>query len=214
MIFWILITIFLISFITFILYNSHNFQILIRNKLKNKLIYKQLLIQTQGKYLKFGYFSPKHKIISKSEYTKLLKRQKINLTPCHSILTFKTLDADWELFFTLIKESGQFKEYLIIKCYTNNIRIKSKVAVERIHSKLEIYSNNQSLMKILNKITTQNILSSILPINEETLTLTTKSLQYKGIITKNNLSKTNILHKITHINEIKDLIYTHGLKPY
>lgn len=214
MIFWFLLIVFIISLLIFIFYNSHNFQIFIRTKLKKQIISIDLLTQTQGKYLESGYFSSKHKIIEKSEYGNLLKRQKVNLTPCYSILTFKTVDAEWELFFTLVKELGQFKEYLILKCYSNNFKIHSKVAVEKIHSKLEIYSNNHSLMQILNRNSTQNILSPLLTIHEETLNIGHKYIQFKTMSSKEKLSKPKILQKISDINEIKNLIYISGLKPY
>jgi hypothetical protein len=213
MILIILIVIFVISLSTFIFYNNYSFQVFIRTNLRKKQI-KLLALQTSGTYLKRGYFSSSRHIILTSEYSTLLIRQKADLIRCYSIITFKTVDATWELFFTLTKDSGRFIENIYLKCYPHNLKIHSKVAVEKIHSKLEVYATNHSLMQILNSQKCMNNLNSILTLNEETLNVGVRYLQYKGNLNFENISKTKILHKISHINEVKNQIYVLGIKSY
>jgi hypothetical protein len=213
MILIILIIIFVISFSTFILYNNYSFQVFIRTNLRKKQI-KLIALQTSGIYLKLGYFSSSRKVILNSEFSNLLIRQKADMIKCYSITTFKTVDATWELFFTLTKDSGRFIENIYLKCYPYNLKIHSKVAIEKIHSKLEIYATNYSLMQILNSRVCMSNLNSILTLNEETLNIGVRCLQYKGNLNFENISKTKILHKISHINEVKNQIYVPGIKSY
>lgn len=214
MIFWILVLIFSISLTIYILYNSHTFQIFIRTKSKHQELTQKLQPQTKGEYISKGYFSSEHKIIKKKQYSTLFKRQKINLTPCYAILKFQTIDANWELFFTLIKESGKFKEYMVLRCYPFQNHITSRASIEKIHSKIEPYSNKHALMQKLNKHPMHQILNQLLIENGEILNINSNNILYKGLLLNNKISKTKILHKINHINAIKDQIYTFGIKPY
>ena len=213
MILGILIGLFVISFTSYILYNNYSFQVFIRNNLrKTQLI--SLTQQTSGNYIKCAYFSSGHYITLNSEFKKLLMRQKADLVRCYSIITFKTIDADWELFFTLTRDSGRFIENIYLKCYPHNQKIHSKVSVEKIHSKLEVYATHHALMQILNSQKCMGNLNSILTLHEETFNVGVRYLQYKGNLKFENISKTKILHKISHINEVKNQIYVSGLKAY
>jgi hypothetical protein len=209
----ILVTIFVISFTSYILFNNYSFQVLIRNNLRKQQL-KSLKIQTSGNYFSSGYFSSGHHITLNSEFKKLLLRQKADLIRCYSIVTFKTVDANWELFFTLTRDSGSFIENIYLKCYPIGQKISSKVAVEKIHSKLEVYATHHALIQIINSSNCMNNLNSILTLHEETLNIGTRYLQYKGNLKFENISKTKILHKISHINEIKNQIYVSGIKAY
>jgi hypothetical protein len=213
MILGILIGLFVISLTSHILYNNYSFQVFIRNSLRKKQL-KSLTQQTSGNYIGSAYFSSGHRITLNSEFKKLLMRQKVDLIRCYSIITFKTIDANWELFFTLTKDSGRFIENIYLKCYPHNQKINSKVSVEKIHSKLEVYATHHALMQILNSQRCMWNLNSILTLHEETFNIGVRYLQYKGNLKFENISKTKILHKISHINEVKNQIYVSGLKAY
>lgn len=213
MILQILIFIFVSSLTIFILYNNYNFQTFLRIKRKRKTIH-DLLSATKGTYSNSGYFSSEQKILFKKEYRGLFKRQKANLHLCYSTITFQTMDATWEIFFTLIKESGKYKENLYLKCYPSNNLIHSKVSIEKIHSKLEMFSNNHSLMQILNDTTTKHDLNNLLNHNEETLNIGPRYIQYKSDVPNLEFTKTKILHKISKIHEIKSKVYTSNVKSY
>ena len=200
-----LITIFIISTLSYIFHNSYNFQVLVRVNLRKKEL-SSLSKQTSGVYIKSAYFSSQYHITLKNEFKPLLKRQKADLIKCYSIVTFKTIDAKWELFFTLTKDSGKFVENIYLKCYPNNEKINSKAAIEKIHTKLEVYASHHALIQILNEQTTMKNLNSLLTLHEETLNIGVRYLQYKGNLKLKNVSKTKLLHKITLINEIKNKI--------
>lgn len=213
MVLTILIILFVLSSLSYILYNSYSFQILIRYLLRKKSLIS-LTSKTSGNFIKSGYFSSNFNFISNSEFKKLLKRQKVELHKCYSVITFKTVDANWELLFTLTKDSGKYIENIYLKCYPHTIKIQSKVAVEKIHSNLEVYSTNHSLMQILNSPASMSSLKSLLTINEETLNIGARYIQFKGVIELKDISTTILLHKISHIDNLKKKIYVPGLKSY
>jgi hypothetical protein len=207
--------IFFLILAAFYLYtSSYNFQFFINKRRRKKDIIDNLVQKVKGKYLPEGYFAVSHKVLTTSEYKHLPSRFKLNFAKCYNIIKFKTPDAQWELFFYLIKE-GNFKysEIFTIRVFPKN-HINSEGQVEKNYSRLNIFTNNRYLTKELEEPQTQEYLNWLLRKNGDILLISENNLQYKIFISKKKMTSERVFNIIKALNEIKNRIYKKDVIEY
>jgi hypothetical protein len=214
-VFLFLVLVFVISFIIFLFYNSYYIQTLIyRFKRKNKFVIP-FLNKVKGTYYSQAYFAVSHKVVRKDEYKNFSERFKLNFSKCHNVVLFKTKDADFELFFYLIKEDGlKYSEILTIRVFPKDNHINSEGNIEKNYSRLNIFTNNRYLTQILENEETLDYLNWLLRKNGDILLVSPTNLHYKIFLNERDVSISRILDMIKALHKIKNKIYRKGVLEY
>ncbi len=198
----------------YILYNSFTFQIFIRKvRVKNKVL-DEFVSKVRGTYVSSGYFSLSHKIIYEKEYISLSNRVKKEYGNCYNVVKFRTADANWELFFHLLKEGLKFSEIMTVRVFPNDIKIRSEGNIEKIHSRLNIFTNNQYLSRILEDSHMKNHLNFLLQSNGDMGLIAHNNIHFKTFTSGVSVEVNDILEIIKSINYIKNKVYVKGVMEY
>jgi len=206
----ILIFIFASGFFILVLQNSFRFQIFYRIFLRRKKLSEDFVSKTRGEYIEKGHFSTTRRVISESDFSNLFIRDKIKYSACYSIVKFKTLDADWELYFHLVRESGVFKEYMFLKCFLHSNWIRSRGNVEKFHSRFETFASHRALMSIFERGDVKSNMDSLLKENGDLLIVLDRLVSFKSLVRTKKFSSTVLLHKVQQIDNIKKRVYIPG----
>lgn len=211
----ILIVIFLFSLTFYMFLTSYRFQIFWR-KTKTKKDFISLFIpQVKGKFLDQGYFATSHPVISNKDFSKLKLSGKLNYTRCYNVVTFKTKDSNWEVFFYLIKEDNKFKEVLAIRAFPKDIQIKSQATIEKATDRVNVLANNKYLAQVLESYESKELLRWILKNTDDTFYVYNNNVLYKSVQKENNIiSTTRALEIVKGIHNLKNRIYVKGLVEY
>jgi hypothetical protein len=170
--------------------------------------------KVKGKYIKDGYFSSSHKIISTSEFASYSKKYQHQFSKCYNMVRFQTADSDWELFFYLIREGTKFNEMLTVRAFPKKYRIKSEGNIEKSYGRVNIYTNNRYLTHILEKPETSDFLKWLLRHNNDILLVLHNNLHYKAYIDSHKYTPTRALDMIKAMNVIKNKIYKKDVLEY
>jgi len=129
---------------------------------------------------------------------------------------FKTEDANWELFFHLVKDSSVFSEILNIRVFPKHNHIKSVGNAERDYSRLNIFTNNQYLSRILESSNIFDDLNWLIKNHGDIVLVNHNSIHFKAFIDSkdDSLNSKLALEMIHAINEIKNKVYKPGILEY
>ncbi len=208
---------FLLVFSLFVLYliiNSYYFQVLLHRMRIRKNFINQFKLSVKGIYYPSGYFAISHHFVTPEEYRSFSNRHKLSFSKCYNIVTFKTTDANWELFFHLVKEGGSYSEILTIRVFPKNLRIKSEGNIEKNYSRLNIFTNNRYLTSILERKDTNDYLNWLIRHNGDILLISHNNLHFKAFLKSRKLSVNRALDMIKAMNGIKNNIYRDDVLEY
>lgn len=206
--------VFVIVFLIFALYNSFTFQIFLRKIRVRKLFLDEFVQSVRGSYFGNGYFALSHQIILEKEYKTLNNRQKKNYAVCYNVVKFKTVDANWELFFHLVKEGVIFSEIMTIRVFPKHERIHSEGNIEKNYSRLNIFTNNQYLSSILESSVVRERIDNLLRNDNDILLVLHNNLHYKIYVGKSLIGSERGLELVKDLNYIRSKVYTKGLIGY
>lgn len=206
--------IFVILFGIFALYNSFSFQIFWRKQRNKRVFLEDFISKVRGNYLSSGFFTISHQVLSQKEFKGLTIKQKKNYGLCYSVVKFKTIDAQWELFFHLIKDGVTFSEIMTVRVFPNHERIHSEANIEKIHSRLNIFTNNQYLSSILESSATKEHLDWLMRNNNDILLVLHNNLHYKIYLDNSSIGTDRGLELIKGLNFIKNKVYKKGIIGY
>ncbi|MFW6008990.1 MAG: hypothetical protein ACOC16_01385 [Nanoarchaeota archaeon] len=199
--------------IIYLIYKSYYFQFFYHKyRIKNDFI-KSFQEIVKGKYYSDAYFGPSHKIISVHEYKSMSNKHKMNFSKCYNIITFKTPDIKWELYFYLIKDGMSFSEIFNLRAFPKDYKIKSEGNVEKSYSRINIFTNNRYLTKVLEKQIYDD-LEWLIRHNGDSLLISYNNLHFKASLKSEKLTKTRTLDMIKAMNNIKSGIYKKDLLEY
>ncbi len=167
----------------------------------------------KGSFYKEALFANSHKIISKKEYESFSHKYKVNFSSCYNIIKFKTQDAEWELFFHLVKENYGFQEILNIRVFPKDIKIKSEGNVEKSYSRLNVFTNNSYLTHIL-ETDGLDYLKWLIRYNGDILLISPNNLHFKAFNVSKKVSVERIMDMIKSINALKRNIYQKDVIEY
>jgi len=213
MIYMILFAIFTSLVILYLLLNSYAFQFLYHKHRVKKGFIEQFQTNVKGKMLESAYFAPSHKIISNSEYRTSSNRQKINFSKCYNIITFKTADVKWEMFFNIIREDNSFSEVFNLRAFPAKNYIKTEGNVEKNYSRLNIFTNNGYLTHVLEKNCLDH-LKWLIRHNGDILLISNNNLHFKAILDPKVLSSTRAMDMVKAMHSIKTEIYKDDVIEY
>lgn len=202
---------FLIIFYFF--YKSYTFQLFLHKNSMKKFFVENFKDKVKGKYIDKGYFASSHKIISDLEYNNLSNSQKINFSKCYNIISFKTKDAKMEIFFNLIREGLTFVEVFNLRIFPNDVIIKSQGNVEKNFSRINVFTNNRYLTKIL-ETTSQEDLKWLIRYNGDILLISGNNLHFKAMLGSSKLSSQRVLDMVKSMYNIKFQIYKKDILEY
>lgn len=211
---FILLTLLLISIVIYILYTSFWIQVLFRKAKYRTLILKKIAKDTNATYYDTAYFATSHKLITKKEYASFSGRHKFAFTKCYNALRFKTADAQWELFFYLVKEGITFSEIITIRVFPFKNKIKSEGNIEKTFSRLNIVTNNRYLSELLEKEENKVYLNWLLKKSGEILLVTHNNLHFKAFVDSEKLTSKRIHEMVRVINTLQKRIYKEGVLEY
>ena len=212
--FLILMIIFIVLFVLFLIYSSYFSQIFIHERRKKDYI-DRFRRKVKGIYLSKGYFATSHKIISKKEFKSLSNTQKSNYGSCYNAVKFKTDNAEWELFFHLVKDGTFFSEILNIRVFPNQNYIKSEGNVEKNYSRINIFTNSMYLSNLLESKEMYETLEWLIKNNGDILLISQNGLHFKAFLDHNEkLNTDETLDIIKVINNIKNKIYRKEILEY
>lgn len=197
---------FIFLFIYF-LYTSYTFQIFIhRRRIKSNFL-KEFISSVKGTFHEVGFFAISHNVVNKIEYNTFSNRHKASFSICHNVVTFKTPDSKWELFFHLVKDGSKFNEIMTIRVFPHKHRIKSEGNVEKNYSRLNIFTNNRYLTEILESQKTNDNLKWLIRHNGDILLISHNNLHYKAFLNPKTITVTRVLDMVSALNSIKNEIY-------
>ena len=203
----------IVIFVFLILFNSYFFQLFIKKYSSKKFFVENFKESVKGKFYSQGYYNTNFEFLSSYEYNKLKKRSKIDYAKCYNVVSFKTTDSIWELFFILERDGIDFKEKLIIRSFPSNMRIKSEGTIERSISRLNIYSNNRYLSGVIESSELSGLFDSILNKNSDNIHIYNNNLTCSLLYSK-DISVDFILDVIHKLNIAKNRIYKRGIMEY
>lgn len=209
-----LLGIFLLLIIFFVIYNSYSFQVLLyRNRMKNSYI-KDFASNVKGNFMSKGYFANTHKIVTKENYSSMSNRYKSSFHSCYNIVTFKTPDCSWELFFYLISEGLSYREVMAIRAFPKKNKIRSEGNVEKNYSRLNIFTNNRYLTGILEGGEVHDCLNWLIRHNDDILLISHNSVYFKAFLNKSNMSVSRTMDMVKALNIIQKRIYKEDIIEY
>lgn len=197
-----------ISLTLYVVYSSYFFQSYVRMKRIEKNFLPNFLSKVKGSHTQKAYFEPFYMAIKKEDFLQLSNSRKANFSKCYNLVTFKTPDANWELFFYVIKEGLIFREVMTIRIFPKNFKIRSEGSIEKNHSRLNILTNNRYLSNILEAMDSRDTLKWILRKHGDTLYVNNRDLTYKiSIESKTLISVDRVMDIIKALNITKSKIY-------
>ena len=210
----ILLLILFFSFVLFLLFNAYFFQLFLRKlKLKSSFV-KSFKNAVKGTFYDGGFFAMSHPFVTEEQYKSFSNRHKMSFSRCYNIVLFKTPDANWELFFHLVKEGTEYSEILNIRVFPKHLRIKSEGNVEKNYSRLNIFTNNRYLTSVLESQTTNDYLKWLIRHNGDILLISSNNLHFKAFLSDKKLSEQRVLDMVKALNGIKDSIYRDDVLEY
>lgn len=214
MAFTLLIIIFVVSIVILLIYNSYTFQIFKHRRKLKKIFLDDFTRQVKGSFVGNGYFAVSHRVVQPSEYKSYSNRHKANFSFCYNVVTFKTPDAHWELFFHLIKDNLRFSEIMTVRTFPIDCKIKSEGNVEKSYSRLNILTNNRYLTGILESPDTKDYLKWLLRENGDILLISHNNLHFKAFLKNDKMSTMRVMDMIKAMNIIKNKIYKKDVIEY
>ncbi|MDA3855213.1 MAG: hypothetical protein PF569_03060 [Candidatus Woesearchaeota archaeon] len=213
MLFMILFLVFLGLLFSYFFYTGYFFQfILHKYRVKNSFI-EEFNKNVKGRYASTSYFGNSHKLVSKAEFHSFSNKHKINFSMCHNIVRFKTADSEWEIFFNLIKEGVGFREVFNLRVFPRSHLIKSEGNVEKNYSRLNVFTNNSYLTKILEKDTIDN-LKWLIRYNGDILLISPNNLHFKAFLDSQKLNVGRVMDMVKAMNNINSSIYKEDVIEY
>lgn len=209
-----LLLIFFIGVSCFLIFNSYFFQVFIHRQRIKKTYLLDFTNSVKGVFLKKGYFANSHKIVSIQNFRAMSNKEKVSFHNCYNIVSFKTNDANWELFFYLIYEGVSYKEVMAIRCFPKKNRIRSEGNVEKNYSRLNIFTNNRYLTGILETGEVHDCLNWLIRHNDDMLLISHNSLHFKAFLKKSNMTVNRTLDMVKAINIIQKKIYKEDIIEY
>lgn len=114
----------------FVFISSYSFQIFFHKFFTKHTFLESFVARVKGR-LSLLVFAISHSIVEPNEYKTLSLRHKTMFSSCYNIVTFKTPDAKWELFFHLVREGLGYNEILTLRCFPHSHKIRSEGNVEK-----------------------------------------------------------------------------------
>lgn len=202
-----------ILIILFFISKTYTIQLFLRKSRIKKAFLNDFKKSTKGKFISEAYFAPSHKIISNHEFNSLTNKQKMNFSKCYNVITFKTSDAQWELFFHLIKEGISFTEILNIRVFPLRETIKSEGNVEKTYGRVNIFTNNHYLTKLLETRVTDSI-NWLMRYDGDMLLISQNNIHFKAFIGVKKMSLNRSMDMVKSMNGIKSGIYKKDVLEY
>lgn len=194
---------------------SYRFQIFWRKTKTKKVLIDAILPRVKGKYMAEGHFASSHKVLSKYEYNKLRHSGKLNFSRCYNVITFKTKDSDWEMFFYLVKEGMKFNEVLAIRAFPREVKIKSQATIEKTKDRVNVLANNKYLAQILESYESKELLRWMLNKEGDNFFVYNNNIFYKSIQHGNEIIAVDrALEIIKAAHNLKNRIYKKGILEY
>jgi len=199
--------------LSFFIYNTYSFQFFIHRIKVKKTFLNDFRKSTRGRFIDEAYFGPSHKIISKREFNSFTNKQKINFSKCYNVITFKTADVEWELFFNIIKEGLSFTEVLNLRAFPINATIKSEGNIERNYSRVNVFTNNHYLTNVL-EVGVNNDVLWLMRYDGDMLLISGNNLHFKAFVNSKKISLNRAMDMIRALDGIKKGIYKKDIIEY
>lgn len=161
----------------------------------------------KGEFFASAHFASSHKLVSNAEFRSFSNTHKLVFSKCFNVVKFKTADANWELFFHLVKEGGKFSEILNVRVFPKHIKIRSEGNVEKNYSRLNIFTNNRYLTSVLESQITNDFLKWLIRHNGDILLISHNNLHFKAFLMAKNLNVSRSMDMVKAMNGIKTEIY-------
>lgn len=204
----IILLLFLVLFLVFYSYFiSFSFQVFLNKKFLKIKYLKEFIELVKGNFIENGYFKISHHLVDLRHYNSYSIREKVTLTSCYNIVKFKTQDANWELFFYLVKDGLKFREVLSIRCFPKYNHIRSEGNIEKNISRLNIYTNTRKLTDILESQNIRDTLKDLIRNNGDLLLVYNNNLHYKIFLDSKKISLNRLHETVKLINILKNNIY-------
>lgn len=210
MLLFILLGIFFVSLLTFIVMTSYPVQIELHRVSARRHCVYGFRQQVKGRYRSSGYFGISHRIISPKQFKNLSRRHRSNFYHCYNIVTFKTAEADWEVFFYLIREGVHYSENMGIRCFPRHqVMIKSEGNAERVRGGINVFSNNRYLAEVLEEKDNRELLDTLLRHEYDMLQVLPNNLYSKSFLDKRRqtMSAQRMLEMIRNMDRIRSNVY-------
>jgi len=195
------------------LYNTYFFQFFMHKMKIKKTFLEDFRKSTRGRFIDQAYFAPSHKIISNREFNSFTNKQKMNFSKCYNVITFKTGDVEWELFFHIIKEGLKFTEVLNLRAFPINASIKSEGNVERNYSRVNVFTNNHYLTNVL-EVGVNNDVLWLMRYDGDMLLISCNNLHFKAVVDCKKISLSRAMDMVKALNGIKQGIYRKDIIEY
>ena len=200
----------------FVFISSYSFQIFFHKFFTKHTFLESFVARVKGEIIPAGFFVISHSIVEPNEYKTLSLRHKTLFSSCYNIVTFKTPDAKWELFFHLVREGLGYNEILTLRCFPHSHKIRSEGNVEKNYSRLNIFTNNRYLTQVLETQEARNLLSSMIENNSDIMHITHNNIHLKIFMDKKTggpeLQK--IMNIVRSMNQLKTMIFKEDVIEY
>lgn len=210
-----LIPILFISLVLYIIFTSYTFQVFLHKSKYKKKFLNEFAPKVKGKYYEEAFYSETGPIILRYEFKGLPKREQVNLFKCYNVVTFRTPDANWELFFSLVKEGIFFKEVMMVRVFPLQKRIRSEASIEKTHSLVNVLANNRYLSEVLEDAELKDTFKWLLRKNRDMLHIMHNNMNYKIMIGEGKkITVSRLLDIVRSLHTIKNRIYRREVLEY
>ena len=206
--------IFMLFILAYSFYNAYSFQLYLHKRKLKKTFVKGFKETVKGIFFESGYFAISHQFVKNDEYKSFSNRTKSLFSKCYNVILFKTDDANWELFFHIVRDGIKYSEIMTIRVFPKHLRIKSEGNVEKNYSRINIFTNNRYLTKILESQTTSDYLKWLIRHNGDILLISHNNLHFKAFLSPKKISEQRVLDMVKALNGIKNAIFRDDVLEY
>lgn len=206
--------IFILALIAFILYNNYDVQVYLHRKSLKTSELQDFISQVNGKFYKKAYFAKNHKLVTDKDHNIYYSRHRLSFSKCYNCVTFKTKDASWELFFSLVKDGAVYSEMMSIRVFPHGNRIRSEGTVEKNFSRVNVLTNSRYLTDLLEEDSSHTYLNWLLHKNDDILLISHNMLHFKTFVESKKLRSKKVMKSLKAIHAIKNIIYKKDVLEY
>ncbi len=198
----------------FIFYQSYYVQFLLNSFKVNNHFLRHFTHTVKGSYVRKGYFTSHNKVILDREYKRLGKKERLNYSKCFNIVKFQLENTKCELFFYLIKEGLSYTQVLNLRVFIPHEHlIKSEGNVEKNYGRVNIFTNNHYLTRIL-ETKGQDCLNWLIRYNGDILFISSNNLHFKAFNTGGKMSLSRSMDILKAVNVLRKEIYSKDVMEY
>ena len=201
-----------ISIFSYYIYN----RFIVGGKRFNSKEINNLKKKMKAEYFYKGFYTSKHELIFGPQFDYFYVKDREDFSVCFDCFVYENSKERWEVFISYDRDEllPDNSEKLTIRVFTKNATIKSRAMIEKVLSQISILSNNNYLIRELNKNEIKEEVEDLIKSGKDTLLLDRNIIQYKTTSFPKNISSRFIINRVKIMKRLRDSIVKEGILEY